>query len=140
MSPQFWGFIVTPNPLGLTADLEDLGGAGAAMDVAGGAAVIPAVPGPCTPHFQPQGIAGGGDTELLAQGGHLSPAGGQHGAIVVDGQRGRRVAVHGAADNDQPATLGLLEERQGGNSGWICEVGEDVEVAMWAQGKSQRGH
>lgn len=133
-SPQTQQCHLTP---GLTAGDKDLGGTGVAVDVGGSAAVIPVIPGPCIPNFQPQGISGGGDTKPLA-GGHLGPAGGHHGAIAVDGQGGRRVAVHRAEDNDQPATLGLLEEREGGNSGRICGMGEEDEVGMsleWPQGK-----
>lgn len=133
-SPQTQQCHLTP---GLTAGDKDLGGTGIAVDVGGSAAVIPVIPGPCIPNFQPQGISGGGDTEPLAWG-HLGPASGHHGAIAVDGQGGRRVAVHRAEDNDQPATLGLLEEREGGNSGRICGMGEEDEVGMsleWLQGK-----
>ena len=104
---------------------EDLGGAGFAVGVSGRAAVLPAVLGTRAADLQPQAIVGGGDAEPLARG-RRQTAGRQQGAIAVKGHGGRGVAVHGAADDGQPAALRLLEERDGGGPGGVCGRGEDA--------------
>lgn len=119
------GSPLTPGPAGLTAGDKLLGGAGFAIGVADRAAVLPAVLGPHATDLQPQSVTGCGDAEPLLRG-RLRPAGRQQGAVAVKGHGGRRVAVHGAADDGQPAALRLLEDRDGGRPGGVCGRGEDA--------------
>lgn len=116
---------LAPGAAGLTAGEEGLGSAGIAVGIAGHAEVLPAVLGPRALDLQLQDVAGGGDAEPLARG-CLRPAGRQQDAVAVKGHGGRGVAVHGAVDDDQPAALRLLEERDGGGPGGVCGKGEDA--------------